>query len=58
MQVAGVHITSDVNIYLYVCVSLLIPVYALCVCLCVISDQSTNENHVICDTLLPKHTAS
>ena len=41
------HITYGVNIYLYVCVSLLVPVCPVCVSLCVISNQSTSKNHVI-----------
>ena len=41
------HITGGANIYLFVCVSLLIPVCPVCVCLCVISNQSTSKNHVI-----------
>ena len=41
------HITGGVNIYLYVCVSTLVPVCPACVCLRVIPNQSTRKNHVI-----------
>ena len=59
------HIAGGVNAYLYVCVSLLFPVYCVCLCICVISNQSTSRNHVICVkpsvNLMPcsiKHKAS
>ena len=39
------HVTGDVNMYLYLFVSLLIPVCPLCLSL---SNQSTSKNHVIC----------
>ena len=47
------HITSGANIYLYECVSLLVPGCAacifvgVCVCMCVISNQITNKNPII-----------
>ena len=50
------HITDDVNIYLYGCVSLLAPECAVClcvyvfVCVCVISNQITSKNpHYVSD---------
>ena len=47
IQVAAVCSEQVVLIYFYVCVSLLAPVCSLCVCLCVISNQSTSKNHII-----------
>ena len=38
-----------VNVALYVNVSLLVPVPALCVFVCLISNQSASKNNVICD---------
>ena len=39
------HITGGVNIYLYGCVSLMTPEFALCLslCVCVILNQSTSK---------------
>ena len=42
------YIAGSVIIYLCVCVSLLVPVCPMWVCLCVTSNQSNSKNHVIC----------
>ena len=46
------HVTGGVNTYfcVYVYFSLLVPVCALCVCLCGTSNQSTSKTIVICLT--------
>ena len=45
------HITCGVDIYLYGCVSLLVPVCAVCLCLCVwYKIRVLAKHHVICYT--------
>ena len=57
------HITGSINIYLYACVSPLAPVFAMCLWVCVISNQSTSKkpSQVLdLSNLMPcciKHTA-
>ena len=41
------NITGGVNIYFYVCLSLLVPVCVLCVLLLCMYDQSTSKPRVI-----------
>ena len=54
------HITGGANMYLYGCISLLVLVCAVCLFLCVISNQNTNKKpHYVselskCDVLLHK----
>ena len=49
-------ITGSVNIYLYVCISFLIPVCLVwvCVCVCMISNRSTRKSHSRFDAFLHK----
>ena len=50
-----VNITSGVNIYLYVCVSLLVPVYPVCICVSDIkSEYHTQQGGAV--TKVPKLT--
>ena len=41
------HIIYGVNIYQYLCVSLMVSVFPLYLSVCMISNQSTSKNHVI-----------
>ena len=42
-----VHITGVFNIYLYGCVSLVVPVCPVCFCVVNVKLKSTSQNHVI-----------
>ena len=43
------YVKGGINMSLYVRFSLLIPVCAVYVCVCAVSNQIKSKNHVICD---------
>ena len=50
----GVHVKGGVNIYFILCQSIGPCLSCVCSSVCVISNQSTSKNHVIC---FKRHTA-